>query len=53
MFLLIKNPINTGYLLAQYDISINLLRLTINGLEVLARSEEELKENIKKLILKY
>lgn len=46
MLLLIKNPINSGYLLALYDTSINLLKTTINGLEILAANEKSLKENI-------
>lgn len=46
MSLLIKNPINSGYLLALYDTSINFLKVTINGLEILATNETDLKTNI-------
>jgi hypothetical protein len=46
MLLLIKNPLNSGYLLAVYDTGINLLKTTINGLEILAKNEKSLKLNI-------
>ena len=46
MLLLIKNPLNAGYLVAVYDTGINLLKTTINGLEILAGSEKSLKVSI-------
>lgn len=46
MFLMIENPISSGFLLAVYDTSINFLKVTINGLEILAKSETSLKTNI-------
>ena len=46
MALLIENPISSGYLLAIYDTGINFLKVTINGLEILAKNEKSLKSNI-------